>query len=495
MPRRVGTLAFIAAVLPAQDEPTLIAPEVLRERFAKTGRLVATQYQRAEDGVLEIWCLGDNGDASEPSFHPIVGRLTGTTRALHPENLGLLGLLALVCHGDADLLAMTDAEAHFAALGVAADDVGLRQLLAMPLTAASSSYRDAEVLDRLLAIDRLQHRRARGAVGELTALANDVTISAVLRERAKQALTALRGEAVATARATLRAESLRLPPAFDACVVIDHAKLPDLRFLTKLSRVLGMNVTVEAITAANTEMPESSLLSAQRFSDAAGEAPFWCAHTHGNLRIDQSCIVINANTSGIGDKLLAVTWQAAGEFGAAAWQDADWATLKGDLGIPAATGSMTTQEIWVSSDGGERRPRPQLAEPLLTATGAAVRAILPANSNLWVVMAWVGLPRATGAELRILFSDPATIELRVAARDEDVVETWLSRGKEALQRLVERQRALPTAEQLDIEPLLLAVMNTKCEVRDATACATITVAGITTAYRDRLLGLFARIVH
>ena len=475
-----GICLLLSAMLTAQQEP-----EAVRRRVHEGGVLIAAEYRRGDDGLLEILTGAYTGDPERLEHRPLLAPFGEVNAALQSHNLGGVGLLAMVCHGDGDLLAMTDAGFHFGALGIDASDIGLRQYLAQPLPSFEGRRGRAELLDRLLAIDRLQRHGVRGAVAELTRLATDAALPAALRERAAQALAVLRGEPAAP-RARLAVEQLRLPAAFDGCLVIDHARLPDLRWLTAFGRRLGMAVTAEAVVMAGGTASDTMWQGAQGMADGCSVGPFWFAHALGNLRLDHSCLVVTAKADP--HVPVAVTWQAVGAFDHAGWSALDLSPLTEELRLDAAAGSITASALWLSSDGSQGRARPQQAEKLLADTGAALRAFVPGNSKLWPLLAFLQLPPASGADLRVTFGEPATIELRVEARDEDAAADWVAKGREGLVGLQAAFAANQLESQAELALLMKALAAAEFRVEERSAIGVVRIAGFTAAHRDRLLG-------
>ncbi|MBM4061803.1 MAG: hypothetical protein FJ265_12015 [Planctomycetes bacterium] len=451
-------------------------------RVRQGGWFEQSKYRRADDGSLEVWTTAHTGSEELGEFLPLIDR--GDAMATAIDNLGLLGLLSLVCHGDADLLAMTDAGFHFGALGIDGSDVGLRQFLALPSPSFEGARGRAELLDRLLAIDRLEHRRVAGAVAEFRVLAARADVPAALRERAAQALRTLRnGTGVAApVRQRLDAQALALPLAFDACIVIDHARLPDLRWLAPLGRRTGALVTAATIEAAGGTVSPPACNGAQRMCDVAAGAPFWFAHRYGNLRFDQSLVTITAK--GDGRNPIAATWNACGAFEAAGWQDfalPDEGERDKQLG--SATARLTTTTLFASTDGSRGKPRPELVEKLalLRDDGLALRAVVPANSKLWAALAFVHAPPTQGGEIRVVFGDPAVITIVAEARDEEAAAAWVAKGKELVEQGdgVFAMAAEPIAATRGFQLLREAWLGAAFSVKDTTAFATVIVRGFT----------------
>ncbi len=478
--------AAVVYVVPAAanaQEPEHEAGSAVVERIRGGGWFEASKWRRDAQGVLEMNYFADVGgsiDNQELRFVPLLG--DDLERGL--GGAGAAGFLAMVCHGPGDLLGMTDAEFHFGALGIEVTDVGLRQFLATPRPSFDGPRGRAELLDRLLAIDVLVRRGCKEALGELGELAAEPTLPAALRERAARGLAVLRGNADPLARQRLSAETLLLPAAFDACVMIDHARLPDMSWLTPLGRRLGALVTAQVIDRAGATVSPAMSNGAQSMCDVVSELPFGIAHRFGNARIDHSCVVVSAKAEA--RMPVALTWQAAGAFAHAGWQDAKVPPrLVG--GNPLLSGSLqvTADRVFASTDGSEGLPRPSLVEKLqlLRDDGLAVRAVVPANSKLWPALAFLEMPPAEGGELRVAFGDPAVVVVMVAARDADAAEAWVAKGEELVAQgkaMVEREPG-PTAAIPELKALVDAVFAAHFSTKDSAAFATIEVKGMTPA--------------
>src|SRR5688572_6779468 len=137
MDRHVGSaLALFAAGAPSQETAADVAA-----RVRAGGWLEVSKYRRGERGDLESWSTAHTGDPDRGEWLPV---LDGS--ALRLGNLGAIGWFSLFCHGDGDLLAMTDVEFHFGALGLGASDVELRQFLARPAPSFDGMRGRAELL-------------------------------------------------------------------------------------------------------------------------------------------------------------------------------------------------------------------------------------------------------------------------------------------------------------------------------------------------------------
>jgi hypothetical protein len=216
-------------------------------------------------------------------------------------------------------------------------------------------------------------------------------------------------------RRRLDAQQVRLPAAFDVCVVVDHARLPDMRWLAPLGRRVGALATLAAIEAAGGSVPPTAWNGAQRLCDVAAEAPHWIAQWFGNARLDHSVVTFSIKADPRFPA--ALLWNVAGEFDADRWQKAS-ASPEIAANNPLLAGKLTvaSDRLFATSDGGQGKPRPAMAEKLLIDDGIALRGVVPANSKLWPALASQQLPPATGAEVRFVFGDPAVITLMVDAR-------------------------------------------------------------------------------
>jgi hypothetical protein len=493
------SVAFAAVVVWSSGAVAAQEPEdaaAVAARVRAGGWLQQAKYRREPDGALAIWDTATAGGDVGGRWSPLLGE----PQTLAYDNLGLPGYLSLVCHGDGDLLAMTDAAFHFGALGIDASDVGLRQFLAMPAPSFDGALGRAHLLDRLLAIDRLAVRAVRGAIAELTVLAKDETLPAVLRTRAGAAIARLRGEGGGdgVARRRLTADDVRLPAAFDAAIVIDHARLPDLRWVAPLGRRLGALVTVNAIEAAGGTVSAAACNGGQRMCDVPAEAPFGFAHRFGNARLDHSLVTVAVTEAAhLG---VAFTWNAVGEIEHDGWTKAVVPdAARRDNPLLAGTMTVTATGVYASTDGQTHRSRPSLAAPLLgpEGDGYALRVVLPANSKTWPALAALGLPPANGGELRVTFGDPGVLVLAIDARDEDAAEAWAAKGKELLATAVAAWReALPdaVAANRDAKLLLDAVAGASFSVKDRSAFAVVEVRGFAVRDPDAWAAVLAELV-
>lgn len=451
------------------------SPEAVAERVFAGGDLQASKWRRGSDGMLEVEFYADMGMPRPGRFVPLLGKdLQAGLR-----NCGAIGYLSLLCQGDGDLLSMTDAGFHLRCLGVDTSDVGLRQFLAQPLPQLEEPLLRADRFDRALAIDLLRRRGCKGAEAELLGILKQKDAPALLRQRAEAAIAALHGAPTPLPRRRLDAEQLPLPAAFDGCLVVDHARLPDLGWLTGLGRRVGMRITARTLQMAGGSVSEATCNGAQYISDQVCELPFGVALQIGNARVDQSCFTVTVRAD---ERMpFAVGIAAAGEF-EPAWQTA---AQPGELWQrPFPDGSLQVQDglLLASTDGSKGRPRPQLANELLRDTGAALRIVIPQQSRLWLALGFLRLPQAKGAELRLTFGDPAQLVLEVQARDEDGAEEWLEIGTELLATAQRELRGVPGfAEALQRAPelgkLLDALFAAQLAAKGDRLVATANVAG------------------
>jgi hypothetical protein len=470
---------FVLAVAAAAQEPEPAGENVdaVAARVQRGGWLESSRWQRGTDGRLEFWHFADQDDATAARFVPLLGAEFEAGFA----HGGLAGWLSLVCHGDGDLLGMTDAAYHFTALGVEASDVGLRQFLALPMPSFDGGRGRAELLDRCLAIDVLERRRCRQATVELEPIARG-TLPDELRQRARRALATLAGGTAAVERRRLTAETLLLPVAFDGCVAIDHARLPDMTWVAPLGRRLGALVTVRALRRQEGISP-AQCNGAQRVCDVVSELPFGFVHRFGNARLDHSVVVIQAKAGG---RLpLAASWQAAGAFEAERLRAVALPPERVIEDLKAGTFEVTTDHLVVTTDGKPGKPRPQLVEQLdlLRGDDAAIRVLAPANSKLWLAAKALELPAAAGAEVAVAFGDPGVLRLSLTARDDEGAAGWVEAGRKAFAaaaRWVTAQRDAQ-ADGAPFTALVDALRGARCEADGTAVRCTIEVRGITPA--------------
>lgn len=464
---------FAVGGLAAQEAASEVAA-----RIRAGGWLEASKYRRGADGQLELLSTYHMGGDGPGEFLPLLDA------ELSLANVGLFGVLSLVCHGDGDLVAMTDAAFHFGALGIDGSDIGLRQFLAVPPPSFDGPRGRAELLDRLLAIDRLERRGVVGAVAELKGIAGNAALPAVLRGRAERAMRTLQGGTAAAGpqRARLDAAVVALPAAFDACLVVDHTRLPDLRWLAPLGRRTGALATAAALVDAGGTVSPAMCNGAQRMCDMPAEAPFWFALRYGNLQVDHSVVTISMK--GDARAPVALTWNAVGAFEAEGWQSfALPEDVVRDKGFTKATGRLTASTFYASTDGSKGKPRPELCDKLtlLRDDGSALRIVLPANSKLWPALAFLDTPPTEGGEIRFVFGDPAVITFAVDGRDEDAAAAWVAKGKELIEQgdAVFAMAAEPIAATRAFQLLRQAWGAAAFSTKDRAAFAVVTVKGFT----------------
>ncbi len=466
---------------------------VVVARIRAGGWFATSRYRRGDDGALERFSFAQTNDPAPTRFEPLLG--PDVSHALVYWNSGPIGFLTMVCHGPGDLLGMTDAEFHFGALGIDSSDAGLRQFLAVPPPPFDGARGRAELLDRLLAIDVLARRGCKTAVPELRVIAANEALPAPLRERARRAVATLGGEPDAVARRHLDPASVRLPVAFDGCVVVDHSRLPELGWLAALGPRLGATLTANSIAKhADGELNAMLKSGAQRMCDLQSELPFGLAHGYGNARIDHSCIVVTWKG---GEGLpFGLTWEAAGEFEHEGWQHAEL-TADATESNPLLAGTMTVtaDRVFAGTDRKEGKARPELAAKLGVANddGIAIRAVMPANSRLWFALAFAELPPADGAELRVTFGDPAVIVLAVDARDEETAAEWVEAGKRCCAELRAERAHLPEdiRQSKELAAVLDAALNPAFSTKGNAAFAVIELRGITREKAQAMLRVLA----
>lgn len=487
--------ALLAGAATGQAGGEATGAELLA-RVRAGGWLDDAKYRREADGTLAIWSTAHTGDPERGEFQPVFAPVGDAANGEAASVLDVLGpsVLTLVCHGDADLLAMTDSAFHFGALGIGDSDVALRQFLALPPPSFDGQRGRAELLDRLLAIDRLEHRGCRAAIGELTMLRKDAALPPALRERAARALQRLGGGAPSLERRRLDPASLALPATADVYVLVEHARLPSLRWITPHWRRMGALVTATAIAGAGGTVAQAQCNAAQRMCDAVAEAPFWLVHRCGNARLDRSLLAIVLG----GRESLQVTWNAAGEFEAERWRRgllpegaaADAPLLGGALALTPSTLLLRTAPS--TGDAPPEVAAQLLAE--LSAGGdgaAALCAVVPAESALWSHA--MGLPRARRVVARLRFGEPAVLTVVATNDDEAAAAAWLARTKELLGQLEAlRECMVPAiAEQPGLRALVDALAATELRVVGRDVHATATIAGCTPARIAALLDAVA----
>jgi len=423
-----GAISCLLALATAQqDRPATPAepPPTARltEQIRSDGWFEPSRWRRDDDGALAMHYFADlGGEIDHDRFVPLLGK----NLEQGWQHAGAFGLVSLFCHGPGDLLGMTDAGFHLGALGIGTSNMALRQYLAVAPAHYDGPRGRAEAMDRMVAIDALLRARGRGAIPELRAILQQQAAPPALRARASRAIALLQGEADPLARKRLDAAQLRLPLTFDAIVVIDHTLLPDLSWLPPLGRRLGALVTAKYVDLANGELTPAMGNAAQRMCNLCSELPFEAARVYGNARVDHSVLVVSPP----GDERLPVSlsWQGVGEFEIDRWQLAAVdETLAREHPLLGGSLEVAAERFVATTHRSAGIPRPSLVEKLdlLRATGAAIRAIVPGNSQLWTAAAFLRMPPAVSAEVRVVFGAVGSIQLDVTARDEDAAAMWV----------------------------------------------------------------------
>ncbi len=483
--------AFLLAGLACAQDPGIESAGELAARIEKGGWFESSKWQRGADGALQMYFFADSGMAEHAHYLSLLG--DDLERGM--ESGGLIGWLSLVCHGSGDLLGMTDAEFHFGALGIDTSDVGLRQYLAVPAPSFDGSRGRAELLDRLLAIDVLTRRDCKSSLAELRVLQAKASMPTLLRDGAARAIRQLEGQP-ATGRTRLTAAELLLPAAFDVVIEIDHSHLPDLSWLTATGRRIGALVTAREVRMAGGTVSPATSNGAQSLCDICSELPFGVVHKFGNARLDHSCFVISMKAD---PRLpVAFTWQATGEFEAERWQQASApAAMVANNPLLGGALQVTAKSAFASSDKSAGKTRPAMVEKLglLCDDGSAIRVILPQNSKAWPALSFLNLPPVLGGEVRILLGEPATIVVRLNARDEEGAEDLVAAAKSMLLELPEQfQSTLSTV--LSSSPELKAAVGDLAAARVAAEGRQVTVAaqirGVTVAKIQSVLELLGK---
>lgn len=484
-----GSLLFAACFVLATahaQEPIATAQWVI-----DGGWFEVPVWRRAADGQLENHYFADAGgnvlgDAEGMRFQPLLG--DGLQLAL--VRTGMPGMCTLMLHGRHDLVSMTGAEFHFAALGVPTGNVELRLSLATALPEGDANRRRAALLDRLLTIYLLERRGHLQAAPELRVLAREAT-EPMLRWRAAQAVWALTGKGEPPPRRRLDPEVVRLPSVIDACLVVDHARLPDLGEVSSWLRrraALGIADRVRAAGRGRALSP-AMCNGAQTHCDSFAELPFGAALEYGNARHDHSLVVFTASDT---TEPFGLVWQAAGEYEHERWQGAKLPLRAEEHGL-FALGSLQVEAQRVEARFAMRSAgevNAEQARELLADSGAAIRSVVPAASRLWRWLETQGWPTAYGAELLVTFGDPAVIELRLEAGDEASAAAWRARGVERLQQLREWLREQLPEELLtrsDLAAVLDAAFGPEITIDGPRLTATMRVAGVTPAIARALV--------
>lgn len=404
-----GAACCLAMVTCAQD---LVDTAAVLKRVRDGGRFEETKYRRGDDGALEMRFFADTGGVYGDGER--YRALLGEHLAHGLQNCGALGLLAIVCHGSGDLIGMTDAAFHLGALGLPTGDVELRQWIALPLPKNPTA---AELLDRRLAIREVLRRSGKAASGEFASLARSA--DGAIRRDAEAALAEANGM---LPRARLDPAAVTFPREGVAYVVVDHARLPDLGWITSLARHVSKLRTASVIEAAGGSISEATCNGAQYLADLAGELPFELARLHGNARIDHSFVAVSLVPQG---KLpFGLLWQAAGAF------EPGWAAVE-PLPGSARNNPLLDGTLAVAADrlvanvhsevGESDRER---ADELLRDDAVAIRAVVPKGSALCAMLPTLDLPQASEAEARVTFGKGAKLTATIHAADAESAQAW-----------------------------------------------------------------------
>ncbi|MCK5945576.1 MAG: hypothetical protein KAI24_26540 [Planctomycetes bacterium] len=457
------------------DERDLDEPGAeVAARVLAGGRFETSRYRRTADGVLEFDYIADIGGAHDgaPRWQP----LCGEELDFGLRSTDLLGFAALLYHGPDDLLAMTDAAFHLERCGYETSDVALRQLLPSPLPDAPAARR-AAVLDRMVAIDLLRRRGCRNARGELLGLAG-ADQPPLLRQRARLALATLDGRPgePGVERQRLAAGALRVPEAFDACLVVDHARLPDLGWLARGLPRLYREQLAGIVGKFGRPTTAAMRNGCQRRVDNAAELPFAFVHRFGQVRLDHSTLFVAMHPEA--QPPIAFAWQAAGSFEPERFRDAKlpasmirdgWADAALDVEAAHARGTFAKVAFADADQGRDRR--------LLGNGGAALRLSVPAASAVW--QALDGAPGATEAVVEVTFAPTATAEVRL--RGGEQAQAWRAFASRLDRPLAHTlQAALPGRDHETAYAGLIAALRA-AEVSDDgdDVLARISLAGLT----------------
>jgi len=451
----VACFLFVAPLF-GQDR----AGQDLVARIRAGGWFCTPTWRRGTNGSLEVWSKR-SAIEQEDRFIPLLGDdlRDGIT------NPGTWGIPTLWLQGGGDLLAMTGGEFHLQALGLDDSDVALRQHLLRPVDSTGPLGR-AEMLDRMVIIDVLQRRRCRAAIAELTGLLAQDALPEPLRQRAQAALAGLQGRSAAVERHRLSVEALPVPQQFDFAVVVEHARLPDMRgAMAAGRRSLALKVASRVAERAH---DESWMGLMQQLCDRGPELPFGLVLRLGNVRLDHSCTMVALRLEEVPP--LALCYQAAGEFEAHVWAAA---APVHEL-LPRARFHMTNERITASTGLLEGELAPEIAARLLEPTEAAIRVVVPESSKLRDLAAKVDLTLRR-AEVRISFDeDSVSMKLTVDAGSEAAAKAWCDRCEELRRRAV-AALASPTMSEHFKEPDLAA------------ACRAALTAGVV-AEESRVIG-------
>lgn len=473
--------AFLTTLLAAQDANW---NALLQQRREAGEDLIELRFQRDDHGVLQVRSCEGGAIPFQPML-PIDAPFRSATNAARAS-----ALLMLLAHGPQGLLGNTDAERHLRRAGIEPGAVALRQFLLVPITTADPVLARVELLDKLVAIEWLQQGKHEGAVAELTALSTRADTPPLLGNRARVALAAF-GRGPGGSRQRLAPETLLLPIAADAYVVLDHARMPDFTPMTAIARRVAVDRSYRQVEVLKAPTPDD-LYWGQYLADLSGEFPFEFVRRYGNVRLDHTVAAIQLqNTPG----RLPFGWnvQAAGEFEpaqfAAAMEElAGFLEIKipvtrkeGGVHAVAFDGEVAVEasSLRTWSKGMAGRAKPELARELL-AEGPAIRIVVPPTSKAWLALAFLELPPAGRAEITASFGEEFRLCLSLTARDEDAAAAWAERLPKLLAEQIERLRFW-TAEQKsrgDLQVVYDAIAATKVTADGARVDAVLTSKAI-----------------
>lgn len=470
---------FACLALAAQEPDGEQWNSMLRSRMERGEDLIELRYRRDEHGVLEVASC----EHGAVPFHVMFSadRLPRADTAL----VWGLGALFLVGDGEAGVLGAVDGERHLRRIGVDMTTVGLRQFLLTPVSSADAERARVEELDRVVAIDTLRRGGHRGVVAELIALAADGKTPPLLAARAKDVLGAF-GRGKPLARARLAPESLLLPVAADVFVVVDHARLPDLRPLRELARRMAIESSYRVLRALRAPTPDD-LYHGQLVADAVGEAPFELVRRIGDVRVDHSVLSLAVVAGEGGRPDLDFLLQATGSFDAeriAATCDTIAAATPGavrcerrdgEVCIEAGADTVVVAPTTVVAHGKRMagRARPDIASQLLVA-GPAIRVVVPKASKAWAALLLGDVPRgAEGATIDVSFDGRCRVAATLTARDEDAAVSW----KEWLEaKFANAARLRDRFSARDAAPGVQQIVDVLTGAKASVAGATVQVA-------------------
>ena len=467
------TLLPIAVVVPwlaAQQPSNEEWDQILRQRFERGEDLIELRYRRDAHGLLEV----SSCEHGAIPFHPM---FPATLLPFDAQPSTLLALLLFGCQGQRGVLACTDSERHLRRAGIEVAPVALRQVLVAPFASDDPVRARVELQDRMVAIDWLVRGGHRGAVAELTALAERPDTAPPLAAHAAAALAAF-GKRAERPRQRLTVESLQLPMVADVWLAVDHAALPDPAPLLALARKLAIESSYRLVAKLRAPTPDDLYLG-QFIADLLGELPFEVARRFGDLRCDHTVAGLLLQLPGTA---LPIAWhlQSAGDFETAplAATMAELAAVPGSgvqceqrdgavhVTAAAAEFDVAPDMLVTHSQGMRGRARPELARELL-ADGAALRVVVPPASKAWLALGMLKLPPAGRIELCMSFGARWRVQIQVAARDEEAAADWVDCGEQLRADALERvQQAIAAG----IVPA--AAMQTVVTALTATAITT-----------------------